>query len=160
MSTSPAKSPLAAEGDADGVADWAKPEVGTARVRMIRAMTGIRCMAILLLCSQRRQLSGISSDGRAPHVLQKPDVRSVRHPGPNHRLPQVVGVSEQACPLEVVPLQEHQDLTRLGGAEEPSTLGAVGPANVCLLVEDRLPGGVVLDRVADEQAGHERLRSP
>src|SRR5215216_4162460 len=159
MSTSPAKSPLAAEGDADGVADWAKPEIGTASIRTISAMTGIRCIAILLLFSQRRQSSGISSDGRALHVLQKPDVRSVRHPGPRHRLPQIVGVGEEARPLEVVPRKEHQDLTGLGGAEEPSTLGAVGPANVCLLVEDRLPGGVVLDRVADEQTGHERLRS-
>src|SRR5829696_1889891 len=86
MSTSPAKSPLAAEGDADGVADWAKPEIGTASIRMIRAMTGIRCIAILLLCSQRRQPTGISSDGWALHVLQKPDVRPVRHPRPRHRL--------------------------------------------------------------------------
>src|SRR5215203_2323819 len=60
MSTRPEKSPLAAEGKegADGVADWAKPEVGTASIRMIRAMTGIRCIAILLLCSQRRQPMG------------------------------------------------------------------------------------------------------
>src|SRR5215207_9844993 len=129
MSTSPAKSPLAAEGDADGVADWAKPEIGTASIRMIRAMTGIRCIAILLLCSQRRQPSGISSDGRALHVLQKPDVRPVRHPRPRHRLPQVVGVGEEACPLEVVPLEEEQDLMRVGGAaEEPPPLRAIGPA--------------------------------
>src|SRR5687768_11456449 len=123
MSTSPAKSPLAAEGDADGVADWAKPEIGTASIRTIRAMTGIRCIAILLLCSQRRQPSGISSDGRALHVLQKPDVRPVRHPRPCHRLAQIVGVGEEACPLEVVPREEQQDFMRIVGvAEEPSPL--------------------------------------
>src|SRR5688500_17197997 len=123
MSTSPAKSPLAAEGDADGVADWAKPEIGTASIRMIRAMTGIRCIAILLLCCQRRQPSGISSDGRALHVLQKPDVRPVRHPRPRPRLPQIAGGGEDACPLEVVPRQEEQDLMRVvGDAEEPPPL--------------------------------------
>src|SRR5687767_6676748 len=123
MSTRPEKSPRAAEGDADGVADWAKPEIGTASIRMIRAMTGIRCIAILLLCSQLRQPTGISSDGWALHVLQKPDVRPVRHPRPRHRLAQIVGVGEQACPLEVVPRQQKQDLMRVVGvAEEPSPL--------------------------------------
>jgi hypothetical protein len=49
MSTRPEKSPLAAEGDdAAGVADWARAEFGTANVRMIKAMTGIRCIAYLL----------------------------------------------------------------------------------------------------------------
>ena len=130
---------------AAGVADWAKPEIGTASIRTIRAMTGIRCIAILLLCSQRRQPSGISSDGRALHVLQKPDVRPVRHPRPRHRLPQIVGVGEEARPLEVVPLEKEQDLMRVGGvAEEPPSLGAVGPARGLVLVEDRLPGVVVL----------------
>src|SRR5918994_7972282 len=125
MSTRPEKSSLAAEGKegAAGVADWAKPEIGTASIRMIRAMTGIRCIAILLLCCQRRQPSGISSDGRTLHVLQKPDVRPVRHPRPRHRLAQIVGVGEQACPLEVVPLEKEQDLIRVGGvAKEPPSL--------------------------------------
>src|SRR5215211_4502436 len=87
MSTRPEKSPLAAEGDADGVADWAKPEV--------------------------------------------------------------------------VPLEKEQDLIRVGGvAKEPAPLRTVGPACGLVLVKNRRPGRVVLDRVADEQTGHERLRSP
>ena len=54
------------------------------------------------------------------HVLQEPDIRPIRHARPRHHLPQIVRVGEEARPLEVVPLQEDQNLMRIGGAaKEP-----------------------------------------
>ena len=94
-------------------------------------------------------------------VFQEPDVWRSRHARTDKPLLQIVGVDEQACPLEVVPLEEEQDLMRVVGiTEEPPSLRAVSPARRFVLGENRLPGRVILDLVADQQTGHERLRSP
>ena len=135
-----------------GETGGAGPERGAARAAATRQKHAIQSdlrssvQAILLVCHcQLRSLTMPTPSHRSRetmvHVLQEPDVRPVRHASPGHRLLQIVGVDEEACPLEVVPLQEEQDLIRIGGAaKEPSTLRAIGPASGLVLVEDRLPG--------------------
>src|SRR5690242_16776314 len=92
---------------------------------------------------------------RMIHVLQKPDVRPVRYPCQSHHLSQIVGVGEETGALQVIPGEEEQDLLRVGGvAEDPPALGAIGLPRGRVLIEDRLPGGVVHDVVTDEQRRH------
>ena len=70
MSTSPAKSPLAAEGDAAaGVADWARAGIGSASIRTISTMTGIRFMGNLLLRLSVQLVLGLVSPVAIAQVI-------------------------------------------------------------------------------------------
>ena len=94
-------------------------------------------------------------------VLQEPDIRLVGDTRPTHCHPQIVGVDEEPCPVQVIPAQQDQHLPRvIGTAKQAATLGAAGPARHLVLVKERLPDFVVRHPVANEQGGHGRLLPP
>ena len=78
----------------------------------------------------------------------------VDHPGANHRVAQVVRSGEKPGAFGVVPVQIDQHHVGVGDVAEdllaPRTVGLAGGR---VLVEDRLPGVVGLNRVSDDEDG-------
>ena len=109
-----------------------------------------------LLTCQLRFWSSIFSallflDWHVFNLIQEVYVRLVSNASPLHRLPQILRLDKLPSPLQIIPLKEDNELIGvIGTAEEMPPFRTAGPACGPVLIEYRLPLGVIFDFMADK----------